>query len=189
MQRGLRRRSVTASLPRLWFRIIMGAWKFVCLLWVLCVVRQRSLRLADHSSRVALPTVARRCVWSRNLMHEKAQTHWGLSRQNKQTKFINIIFNNSRHASKKTHIFIIKINWSVLFTERISYCSANNTKPVSTFCVYNAKFLTWYKHLPLFYRELMWRSQLSFHARFCEQTLISRQSAFLSNEFSFDVIT
>ena len=34
----------------------------VCLLWVLCVVRQRSLRRADHSSRGVLPTVLRRCV-------------------------------------------------------------------------------------------------------------------------------
>jgi hypothetical protein len=37
----------------------------VCLLWVLCVVRQRSVRRADHSSRGVLPTVVRRCVWSR----------------------------------------------------------------------------------------------------------------------------
>ena len=44
----------------------------VCLLWVLCVVRQRSLRRADHSSRGVLPTVVCR-VWSRkNLMNEKA---------------------------------------------------------------------------------------------------------------------
>ena len=33
-----------------------------CLLWVLCVVRQRSLRRADHSSRGVLPNVVRRCV-------------------------------------------------------------------------------------------------------------------------------
>ena len=37
----------------------------VCLLWVLCVVRYRSLRRADHSSRGVLPTVVRRCVWFR----------------------------------------------------------------------------------------------------------------------------
>jgi hypothetical protein len=36
----------------------------VCLLWVLCVVGQRSLRRTDHSSRGVLPTVVRRCVWS-----------------------------------------------------------------------------------------------------------------------------
>jgi hypothetical protein len=38
----------------------------ICLLWVSCVVRLRSLRRADHSSRGVLPTVVRRCVWSRN---------------------------------------------------------------------------------------------------------------------------
>jgi hypothetical protein len=39
----------------------------VYLLWVLCVVRGRSLRRADHSSRGVLPSMVRRCVWSRNL--------------------------------------------------------------------------------------------------------------------------
>jgi hypothetical protein len=39
----------------------------ICLLWVSCVVRERSLRRADHSSRGVLPTVLRRCVWSRNI--------------------------------------------------------------------------------------------------------------------------
>ena len=34
-----------------------GAWMSVCLLWVLCVVRQRSLRGANHSSRGVLPSV------------------------------------------------------------------------------------------------------------------------------------
>ena len=37
--------------------------KDVCLLWVLCVVRQRPLRRIDHSSRGVLPIVVRRCVW------------------------------------------------------------------------------------------------------------------------------
>ena len=39
----------------------------ICLLWVSCVVRYRSLRRADHLSRGVLPTVLRRCVWSRNI--------------------------------------------------------------------------------------------------------------------------
>ena len=47
----------------------------VCLLWVLCVVRQRSLRRTDHSFRGVLPNVARRCVWSRNLVSEDAKAH------------------------------------------------------------------------------------------------------------------
>jgi len=49
----------------------------VCLLWMLCVVRWRSPRRTDHSSRGVLPTVVRRCVWFRNLVNEEALTHWG----------------------------------------------------------------------------------------------------------------
>ena len=53
----------------------------VCLL---CVVRYRSLRRADHSSGGVLPTVGRRCLWSRNLVNEEALAHWGLLRQKKE---------------------------------------------------------------------------------------------------------
>ena len=46
------------------------AWgTYVCLLWVLCVVRYRSLRRANHSSRELLPTVV--CVWSQSLDREE----------------------------------------------------------------------------------------------------------------------
>ena len=44
----------------------------VSLLLVLCVVRQRSLRQADHLSRGVLPTVVHRRVYSRNLKNEEA---------------------------------------------------------------------------------------------------------------------
>jgi hypothetical protein len=37
-------------------------WLAVCLLWVLCVVKQRSLRRADPSSRGVLPRVVCLCV-------------------------------------------------------------------------------------------------------------------------------
>jgi len=50
-------------------------------MWMFCVVRQRSLRRADHSPRGVLTTVVRRCVWSRNFMNENALAHWGLLRQ------------------------------------------------------------------------------------------------------------
>jgi hypothetical protein len=53
----------------------------VCLLCVLCVVRWRSLRPADHTSRGVLATVARRCVWSRNLVDEEAIARAGLQSQ------------------------------------------------------------------------------------------------------------
>ena len=48
----------------------------VCLLCVLCVVRQRSLQRADHSSREVLPNVVRH-VRTRNLVNEEALDHWG----------------------------------------------------------------------------------------------------------------
>jgi hypothetical protein len=56
----------------------------VCLLCVLCVVRQRSLRRADHSSRGVLPTVMRHCVHTqqRNLVNE-AIARGGLQSQRK----------------------------------------------------------------------------------------------------------
>ena len=57
----------------------------VCLLWVLCVVRYRSLRRADHSSRgVRLWCV---WVWSWILDNEEALAHWGLLCRGKK-KFV-----------------------------------------------------------------------------------------------------
>ena len=85
--RGLRRRSVAARLLRSWVRVPPGGgMDLVCLLWVLCVVRERSLWRADHSSRGVLPTVLRRCVWSRNLKNDEAMTRVGSQRQNKINK-------------------------------------------------------------------------------------------------------
>ena len=43
-----------------------------CLSAMSVVCCQRSLRRTDHSSRGVLPTVARRCVSSRNLVREEA---------------------------------------------------------------------------------------------------------------------
>jgi len=46
-----------------------------------------SLRRAAHLSRGVLPTVVRRCVWSRNLVNEQALAHWGAvaPKTNRQT--------------------------------------------------------------------------------------------------------
>jgi hypothetical protein len=53
-------------------------------MYVVCVVdRWRSLRRANHSSRGVLPTVARRCVWLRNLVDEEAIARAGLQSQRK----------------------------------------------------------------------------------------------------------
>jgi len=46
-----------------------------------CVLSGRGLcDRADHSSRGVLQNVECRCVWSRNLVSEKAPVHWGLLR-------------------------------------------------------------------------------------------------------------
>jgi len=79
---GLWRRSAATRLLRLWVRIPPEAWLSVS--WVLCAVRWRSLWRAYHSSRGVLPTVVRRCVWSRNLVNEKSMAHvgWQCHRKN-----------------------------------------------------------------------------------------------------------
>jgi hypothetical protein len=101
--RGLRPRSAAARLLRLWVRIPPEAWMSVCRV---VFVWYRSLRRADHSSRGVLPTVVRRCVWSRNLVNEEALAHWGAvaPKTNKQTNkhtylawiFFNIVEVNNR---------------------------------------------------------------------------------------------
>ena len=60
--------SDAARLLRLWVRIPPRAMMSVSC--KCCVVRQRSLRRADHSSRGVLTTAVRRWVWSRNRMHQ-----------------------------------------------------------------------------------------------------------------------
>ena len=72
--RGLRRRSAAARLLRLWVRFPLGGHGRLSLV---SVVRYRSLRRADHLSRGVLPSVLRRCVWSRNLVNEGTLAHWG----------------------------------------------------------------------------------------------------------------
>ena len=62
----------------------------ICLLCVLCVVKQRSLRQTDHSSRTVLPTVVRRYVWSRNLVNEEVMVHWRDVAPKKKKKQISV---------------------------------------------------------------------------------------------------
>jgi hypothetical protein len=79
---GPRRRSTVARLLRSWVRIQLGAWMFFCC--VFCVLSGRGL--CDElitRPRGVLPTVARRCVWSRNLVDEEAISRAGLQSQRK----------------------------------------------------------------------------------------------------------
>jgi len=78
---GLRRRSTAARLLRLWVRIPPGAGMFGS---VLFVFRQRSMRLADHSSRGVLTTVVRRRGRSRNFKNEETMARLGLQCRRKR---------------------------------------------------------------------------------------------------------
>jgi len=74
--RGVRRRSAAAHLLRLWVRIPPGAWMSVCCERCLSSGK-RSVRWADRTYGWVLPTVVCRCVWSKNLVNEKALAHSG----------------------------------------------------------------------------------------------------------------
>jgi hypothetical protein len=64
--RGLRRRSAAERLLVSWVCIPPGTWMFV--LYSVCVVRRRSLRRADPSSKWVLPIVVCAWVWSSEII-------------------------------------------------------------------------------------------------------------------------
>jgi hypothetical protein len=78
--RGLRRRSAAACMLRLWVGIptVHG-----CLLWVLCVDRER-LQRADHLSRGFLSIVVHRYVWLRTVVNDEAMASVGPQNQRKK---------------------------------------------------------------------------------------------------------
>ena len=69
--RGLRRRSATAHLLRLWVRILPGAWIYVCC--GCCVLSGRGL----CDGLIARPEESY-WVWTWSLGTEEALAHWGL---------------------------------------------------------------------------------------------------------------
>jgi len=72
----------------------------VCLLWVVCIVRQRSLWRTGQSSRGVLPTVVPRCVRSRNLMNDEVLAHdGGCHAKNKQNSLYNLIYILNKFSS------------------------------------------------------------------------------------------
>jgi len=89
-------------------RIQPGAW-MCCLLCVLCVVRYRSLRQINQSSRGVLPTVARRRVWSRNLENEEAKAHYRVVK-NTTTQGC-----NAKKTNKTNHLNIYHPWWLFWF--------------------------------------------------------------------------
>jgi hypothetical protein len=58
------------------------------LVGVVCY-RWRPLLRADHSSRGVIPTVVRRCVWSRNLKNEEVMANFGPHPTGKKNLIVN----------------------------------------------------------------------------------------------------
>ena len=106
--RGLRRTFAASCLLRLRVRIPPRACMFFCC--ECCVLFGRRLRRADHASRGVLPTVLRRCVWSRNLVNEEALAHWRLSRQKQTNKQTNKLFLES--SSSVSIMTKVRARWS-----------------------------------------------------------------------------
>jgi hypothetical protein len=112
----------------------------VCLLWVLCVVRSRSLRWIDHSSRGVLPSVTRRCVWSRNFENEEAKARY---RAVENTTKMGC---NAKKTKKKEHSFYIVPN--LITSRQIATESSVNIHLFHFVCVmYNKSKNIWYENL------------------------------------------
>ena len=116
------------------------------LLWVLFVVRRRSLRRADHSSRGLLPTVVRRCVWSRNLVNEETLAHcrvktisvgreeFILRTEEKRTRFVIILAVDVRGSGGKAllvpnlgtkWVWVVSLTFRPLYTRKEFRCPLN----------------------------------------------------------------
>ena len=82
---------------------------------------KKTLRRADHSSRGVLPTVLRRCVWSRNIKNEEAMTRVGSQRHSKKTKvrrdgYLQRLYRDARSTEHKNLQWIYKIGISLQVT-------------------------------------------------------------------------
>ena len=91
---------------------------------VVCCQVERSLRRADHSSRGVLPTVLRRCVWSRNIKNRCSVYIYNIS---------SLRVNASRWLYNKNNqmtwysCFYVTFLWNYLFPYAI-YMMRNSLK-------------------------------------------------------------
>jgi hypothetical protein len=102
---------------------------------VLFLVRYRSLRRADHSSRGVLPTAVRHCVRSRNLKNEKALARVGPQLQNvviliqddgKCPKFVSLTPENC-FTVIITERKLICLKLEMRFTRTLVLCNCSTT--------------------------------------------------------------
>ena len=78
----LRRGSEATCLMRVRVRITPAAWLLVSCVFAACYLVE-----VCATSRGVVPAVVRRCVWSRNLVNEKAKGHVGSQHNWKEKKF------------------------------------------------------------------------------------------------------
>jgi hypothetical protein len=69
-----------------------------------------SLRWVNHSSRGVLPTMVRRCVWSRSLVNEEALAHSRLFRKKKKLCFRSMTGKGDRYCPPKRSVVLIILN-------------------------------------------------------------------------------
>ena len=139
----------------------------VCLLWVLCVVRYRSLRRTDHSSGGVLPTVVRR-VCSRNREKRRLkpakglwiQTHDGLWCREKKKytnltiyqkgayylgiKIPNYLPIHIKNVANEIQVFIKPLKRSVLDNSFYSTDEYFNANKGYTFLIVMISWCNWY---------------------------------------------
>ena len=89
-----------------------------------CVLSGRGL-CDELITRPVLPTVVRRCVWSRNIKNEKAMTRVGSQR-------------HSKKITDLTHSFFYKMFIWILYMFRATVCSSSGGQ------LYEYNF--WYNH-------------------------------------------
>jgi hypothetical protein len=135
----LRRGSAADRLLGLRFQIPLRA--LICLLWVLCIVRLRSLRGSDSSSRGVLPTVVHHFMWSSNHENEAALAAFGLFCQKGKSmlrdymKCLEIMFNwkckssgiwrridgsSEELAATIYNVLLVQSTYSVVFFQELS---------------------------------------------------------------------
>jgi len=108
----------------------------VYLLWVLCVVRQSFMRQADHSSRGVLPTVVRRCVWSRNFVNEEATARVGSQRHNKKAALFDYFttLNNRKSCSQFKDTRTVTMYSQCLMRKHLPTPNTGVTSPHNLHC-------------------------------------------------------
>jgi hypothetical protein len=131
----------------------------VCLFWVLCFIRQRSLRRADHSSRGVLPTVERRCVCG--LETSRMKRPWsGLGRSAEVNTYTIWKINVCVCRFEGVALLFIALVTVVCCSMQ---CRSNGCKKEGTFCLRVSLVERHYslQKIIIIYLNSMWRTNIN----------------------------